>query len=157
MLLKRKPWGAFLGRQIWVGEVCVVQKCPSMPQGLLNYCIQGKKKKHCCVWAGSVSPWLLVCDSDEADKDRKWRSEGGEQSQTGRSRLTDIELRVSEEAYFGSNFPENSLESFIRGVENLPSAAILGKKQSFRGLSSAATVWLLDFFTCTRQVRTLSW
>lgn len=103
-----------------------------------------------------MSPWLLVCDSDEADKDRKWRSEGGEQSQTGRSRLTDIELRVSEEAYFGSNFPENSLESFIRGVENLPSAAILGKKQLLRGLSSAATVWLLDFFTCTRQVRTLS-
>lgn len=53
----------------------------------------------------------MVCDSDEADKDRKWLriEEGEKQSQTGSSRFTDVDLGVSKGVYFGSKFPENSL------------------------------------------------
>lgn len=89
----------------------------------------------------------VVCDSDDADKDRKWlRSEEGEtQSQTGSSWFTDVDLRVSEGVYFGSNYPENSL--LVRGVGKLPTASTLGNQQQlFGGLSTAVTVRFM-FYT----------
>lgn len=46
-----------------------------MPLGLLDYCVV--EKKHSSVSAVRAYPWLSVCDSDEADKDRKWLRFGG--------------------------------------------------------------------------------
>lgn len=53
--------------------------------------------KHHTVSVSVCECVTVVCDSDVADKDRKWlRSEEGEtQSQTGSSWFMDVDLRVS--------------------------------------------------------------
>lgn len=140
----------------WNFPLWIIVGLPSMPPWLITACTSKKKTR--CVEAShskcvSVCECVtVVCDSDEADKARKWlRSEEGEkQSQTGSSRFTDVDPRVSKGAYFGSNFPN---ETIVGGFGKLPTAAILGNpQQPFGGPSAAATVWFMHFYTCTRQV-----
>lgn len=94
-----------------------MQKFPSMPLGLLDYCVE--ENKHSCASAVRAYPWLGVCDSDEADKDRKWLRFGGGGGGGGGEAEPDRKLPAPgcwgegqrEGAYFGSNIRENSLES----------------------------------------------
>lgn len=102
--------------------------------------------------------WLLYTRNKNKQMQElaeEWEWEWGgcgweKQSQTGSSPADGCWAWGSaSEAYFGSNFPENALESFIRGVWETAKRCHIGEKQqqqqqqSFCGLSSAATVCFL--------------
>lgn len=96
-----------------------------------------------------VSMWLLVCDSDESDNDRKWpRSEEGEkQSQTGISRFTDVELRAVRGLILAQIFQRIHWNLRFEALGNRP---LLPYWETNR---SQLEAWA-DFYTCTRQIRT---
>lgn len=91
--------------------------------------------------------WLLVCDSDEFDNDRKWlRSEEGEkQSQTGISRFTDVELRAVRGFILAQIFQGIHWNLQFEALGKTPTAAILGNQQkSFGGLGGYLYLYQTD-------------